>query len=408
MQVSSSELKITIEDIRAARNRLAGKIKLTSTEFSQASTDRVGKEIHFKFENTQITGSFKIRGAINKISTLTPEQKAKGVIAASAGNHAQGVALSAQAQGVKAIIVMPVSAPLIKIQSTKSYGAEVILHGDSYDEAFEFAKNLEKQKGYVFVHPFQDPLIIAGQGTIGLEILEQLPEVDTIIVPIGGGGLIGGVALAVKSLKPNVRIIGVQGSQAPGMAQMFNKEQVTACAQRTTTIADGIAVKKPSLQMYEAYIKELVDEVFTVTDDEIAEAITFLVEKEKTIAEGSGAAGLAALFNRQIKLGNKTLVLLCGGNIDINLVSQILDRGLIRKGRLTHLSVITQDLPGALAQLTRILGDNRANILEVHHDRVSRELFLKETKIDFVLETSGPEHILQIKTALQGAILRFA
>jgi threonine dehydratase len=406
--VEKNDLKISLEAIFSAKQKISSKVKLTSTEFSQASSDRLGSDVYLKFENTQVTGSFKIRGALNKVSSLSDSEKAKGVIAASAGNHAQGVALSAQAAKVKAVIVMPVTAPLIKVQSTRAFGAEVILHGDSYDEAYEHARELEKEKGYIFVHPFQDPLIIAGQGTIGLEIMDQLPEVDTVIVPIGGGGLISGIAFAIKSKNPKVKVIGVQSSQTPGMSQLYHQEPVTECAKRTTTIADGIAVKKPSKQMFETYIQKYVDQIVTVTDDEISEAITFLVEKEKTIAEGSGAAGLAALFNRDLGVGQKTLVLLCGGNIDLNLVSQILDRGLIRKGRLTHLSVITQDLPGALASLTKILGDNRANILEVHHDRVSRELFLKETKIDFVLETSGPDHILQIKSALKDSVLRFA
>jgi threonine dehydratase len=395
-------MKVTLEDIRKARETLKNISQNTETDYSVSASRMLGCEVFLKFENTQRTGSFKIRGAYNKIINMTPEEKKRGVVASSAGNHAQGVALSAALAGVKATIVMPENAPLTKVNATRGYGADVILHGEIYDDAYEHARHLEKEKGYVFVHPYEDPYIIAGQGTIGLELHEKLPDLDSVIVPIGGGGLISGISTALKALNPKIRIIGVQSEQAPGMSQLFH-HQTPEDRKRISTIADGIAIKKPSKIVYDSFIAKNVDEVVTVTDDELAEAIVFLLERAKTMTEGSGAAAMAAAMNRQLNLGKKTCVILSGGNVDLNIIAKIIEKGQIKRGRLAELSVIVDDLPGNLNRLTKAIAEQKANILEVHHDRISQGLFLRETRIDFVLETSSPEHIQKIKQALTAA-----
>ena len=396
-------MKVTLEDIRRAQEILRSVIRPTEIDKSFSASALAGTEVYLKFENTQFTGSFKLRGAFNKIHSLSNEEKKHGVVASSAGNHAQGVAYSAAKAGVKATIVMPIGAPLIKVEATKSYGAEVIFHGDIVDESTTFARELVKKQGSVFVHPYEDPLIIAGQGTIGLEVMERLPDLESIIVPIGGGGLISGIATVVKALNPKCRVIGVQSSQADSMARLFRHETLDESQKRISTIADGIAIKKPSEAMYRDLISKLVDDVVSVTDDEIAEAIVFLLERVKTVTEGAGAAGMAAVINRKLNLGKKTCVVLSGGNIDLNMISKIIQKGQIRKGRLCELSVIVDDLPGNLNRMTKVLAEHRANVLEVHHDRVSQGLFLRETRIEFVLETSSPEHIAEIKAALTQA-----
>lgn len=400
-------MDVNFSDILAAREVIKDVALVTETGFSSSASQLFGKDIFFKFENTQRTGSFKIRGAYNKIFSLTPEQKKRGVVASSAGNHAQGVALSASIAGVKSTIVMPLTAPLNKINATKAYGAEVILHGEIYDEAFEHAKSLEREHSFEFVHPFEDPRVIAGQGTIFLEIFEAHKDFDTLVVPIGGGGLISGIALAAKHLNPKIRVVGVQSAQAPGMCQLFQGEKPEAPKKRISTIADGIAIKNPSRVMYESFIAKYVDEVVTVTDDEIAEGIAFLLERVKTVTEGSGAAAWSAVLHHKVKLGAKTCVLLCGGNIDLNIVSKVIERAQIRQGRIAQFSVVVEDLPGSLNRLTLAIANQRANVLEVHHDRVNQGLFLRETRIDFVLETSSHKHIEEIKKALQEAGARF-
>ena len=402
-------MKVTIEDIKQARERLKKIIQYTQVDHSVSASKLIGRDIFFKFENTQRTGSFKIRGAYNKISQLTEDEKKRGVVASSAGNHAQGVALSAQLAGVKSTIVMPQTASLAKVTATKAYGAEVVLHGQIYDEAFDRARELEKEKGYVFVPPYEDPHIVAGQGTIGLELAEQISSLDAVIIPIGGGGLISGVAVALKAIDPKIRIIGVQSVQAPGMYDLFRKQDVTAPMHGISTIADGIAIKRPSKVMYDSFISKYVDEVVTVTDSEIAEAIVFLLERTKTVVEGSGAAAWAAVMNnKQIKLGQNTCVMLSGGNIDMNMVAKVIEKGQIKRGRLIQLSVIVEDVPGKLNQITQILAEQKANVLQVHHDRVSAGLFLKETKIEFELETTSHEHVEAIKVALQKIGARLA
>ncbi len=396
-------MKVSFEDILKAREKLKAIIKDTETELSHSASEKWGADIYFKYENLQRTGSFKIRGAFNKIANLSEAEKKRGVVASSAGNHAQGVALSGKLAGVKTTIVMPETASLNKISATRGYGAEVILHGEIYDDAYAHARELEKSKGFTFVHPYEDSLVIAGQGTIGIEILEKIPDLDLIAIPIGGGGLISGIATAIKHLRPQCKIIGVQSVQAPGMNQLFHKQTLTQQAKRISTIADGIAIKNPSPSMYENFISKLVDDIVTVTDDEIAEAIVYLLERAKTVTEGSGATALAAMMNRKFSLGKKNCILLCGGNIDLNIIAKVIERGQIQRGRLAQISVVVDDLPGNLNRLTKAIADEKANVLEVHHDRVGQGLYLRETRIDFNLETTSREHVEKIKDALRKA-----
>jgi threonine dehydratase len=396
-------MKVTLDDIRKAQKAIQDVIRPTEIDKSISASQMFGTEVFLKLENQQYTGSFKLRGAFNKISSLSHEEKKLGVVASSAGNHAQGVALSAAKAGVKSTIVMPVAAPLVKVEATKAYGAEVIMHGEIVDESTARARELEKSEGFVFVHPYEDEKIIAGQGTIGLEVMERLPDLETILVPIGGGGLISGIATAVKAINPKCRVIGVQSAQADSMVKLFRHEAPGEPKKKVSTIADGIAIKTPSQKMYDDFISKLVDDVVSVTDDEIAEAIVFLLERMKTVAEGAGAAGMAALMNRKLALGKKTCVILSGGNIDLNMVAKIIEKGQIRKGRLCELAVVVDDLPGTLNRLTSAIARLGANVLEVHHDRISQGLFLRETRIEFVLETRNAEHIEQIKAALAQA-----
>ncbi len=396
-------MKVLFEDILKAREKLKTIIKYTEVEKSHSASEKWGADIYFKYENLQRTGSFKIRGAYNKIANLSEAEKKRGVVASSAGNHAQGVALSGKLAGVKTTIVMPETASLNKISATKGYGAEVILHGEIYDDAYAHARELEKSQGLTFVHPYEDPLVIAGQGTIGIEILEKIPDLDLIAIPIGGGGLISGIATAIKHLRPQCKIIGVQSAQAPSMNQLFHKQTVTAQEKIISTIADGIAIKNPSPAMYENFISKLVDDVVTVTDDEIAEAIVYLLERAKTVTEGSGAAAMAAMMNRKFPLAKKNCILLCGGNIDLNIIAKVIERGQIQRGRLAQISVVVDDLPGNLNRLTKAIADEKANVLEVHHDRVGQGLYLRETRIDFNLETTSREHVEKIKEALRKA-----
>lgn len=393
---------ITPEEIMNARTKVREFINRTPVRPCPPALSIPGTELFLKMENEQRTGSFKIRGALNKMQSLTEDERRRGVVASSAGNHAQGVALGAQMLGVKAHIVMPVSSPIVKINATRGYGANVILHGDFYDEAYTHARELEKSQNLVFVHPFEDPKIIAGQGTIGLEIMEDMGELDSIVVPIGGGGLISGIATAVKALRPSCKVYGVVSNQASGMLSKLKGIEVTGDPKkRIATIAEGIAVKNPSAAMFDTYIKRLVDDIVEVNDDEIAQAIVFLLEKGKTVVEGSGAAGLAAVMQGKLNLGKKSCVLLCGGNIDLNIISKVIERGQRNNHRLARVTVVVDDLPGNLHRLTGVFAEQRANILEVYHDRVSPELGMRETRIDFLVETSSEEHIQAVLAELK-------
>jgi len=393
-------LKVTLEDIQKAQKQLRGVIRSTEIDKSLSATQLLGVETYIKFENQQFTGSFKFRGAYNKISTLTEEQKKRGVIASSAGNHAQGVARSAQLLGIRATIVMPHGAPLVKAEATRNYGADVIFHGEVVDEAIEYAKNLVEKEGYTFIHPYEDEKIIAGQGTIGLEIHESLPDVDTVLIPIGGGGLISGIAVALKSLNSNCRIIGVVSDKAPGMMQLKMGYTPSSPMRGGQTIADGIAVKRPSSVMFKSFIDPYVDQIVSVTDDEIADAIVFLMERMKSVSEGSGVVGLAAALKLNLDLGKKTCIVISGGNIDLNIVSKVIERAQVRKGRLAEVLVSVSDLPGSLSQITHLIAQMGANIIDVRHDRLAEGLSLRQTRIHFTLETRNFEHIAAIKKQL--------
>jgi threonine dehydratase len=393
---------IQLEDIKTARPIIQPIIHRTPMNLSRSFSERFGTEIYLKRENEQKTGSFKIRGAYNKIHSLTSDEKKRGVVACSAGNHAQGVALSARLAQVKATIVMPQSAALVKVEATRDYGAQVILHGDYYDLAQDHAKELCNQKGFVLIPPFEDPYIIAGQGTLGLEILEDVADLDSIVIPIGGGGLISGVATAIKAINPKCKIYGIQSARAPSMADSFKANKITLDPKSASTIADGIAVKRPSPYIYENYISKLVEDVVTVTEDEIAEAIVLLMERAKAVVEGAGATGLAALLAGRVKPGKKCCVLLSGGNIDMNIVEKVIERGLCRHGRLVAFSVVVDDVPGMLNKITTCLAAERANVLQVEHNRTAPNLALLETRIDFLVETNSEEHAAHIKSALKG------
>lgn len=376
----------------ARHPRLIGPLKIQSEA-----------EIYLKPENLQHTGSFKLRGAYYKISQLSPEEKAKGVIACSAGNHAQGVALGATHNGIKSLICLPAGAPLSKIEATKALGAEVCLVPGVYDDAYAKAIELQKEHGYTFVHPFDDPLVIAGQGTIGLEIIQELPDVDTVIVPIGGGGLISGVAFALKTIKPDVRVIGVQAAGAPSMAESVAKNERVRL-DTVSTIADGIAVKEPGVNTFEM-VRKYVDEVVTVTDDEIAAAILMLLEKQKLVSEGAGATPLAALIfgHVQVKKNEKVVCLVSGGNIDVTSLNRVITRGLVKAGRDCTLTIITSDKPGQLAHICNIIGEEGGNIISVNHERNSTNTQIVGCRLHIELETRNAAHVDQIKNAIREA-----
>jgi len=389
-------------DVQRARERLTGIIPVTPCCYSETLSLMTGARVHVKLENLQMTGSFKERGAANLLAQLSISERRRGVIAASAGNHGLAVAFHAARLGIAAVIVMPIWAPLIKVMAARRHGAEVVLHGDGYDEAFARAKEIEAERNLVFVHPFDDPRIIAGQGTIGLELLEQQPELDAVIVPVGGGGLIGGIALAVKERRPGVQVIGVQAEEIPAMkAALAAGQRVTQPA--AATIADGIAVRRVGEHTFDL-ARRYVDDVVSVSEEEIANAILLLLEIEKTVVEGAGATPLAALVNRKVALAGKTVVLiLSGGNIDVNLIARIIERGLVKDGRVVRLAVLLRDRPGALAGLTRLVAECRANVLHIQHDRAFSRARIGDTEVELTLETSGRDHIDAVKRHLAEA-----
>lgn len=397
---------VTLETIEAARLRLGQAIHLSPCQLSHHLSERTGLELYLKLENLQRTGAFKERGALNKLLTLSEAERNRGVIAASAGNHAQGVAFHAAKLGIRAQIVMPQATPLVKVVATRAFGAEVVLHGANYDEACEEALRRCAEFGLTFIHPFDDPLVIAGQGTIGLELLEQVPELEAVVVPIGGGGLIGGIACALKERNPRIRVVGVEPEKLPSMLRAREAGQpITIGAQ--ATIADGIAVRRVGDHTL-PLVMRYVDEIVTVDDEEIASAILMLLEQEKTLAEGAGAAALASLLQAKTSLrGQRTAVLVCGGNIDVTLLAKIIERGLVKDGRLLRIRVYLLDRPGALLQLTEILARERANIVETIHNRAYYGVSLAETVIDVTLETRGASHITAIGHALSEAGFRF-
>lgn len=396
--------KVTLQDIKNAKETIKDIVKKTDILESAKLSAMTEANVFYKCENLQKTGSFKLRGACNKIANLTDEEKANGVIASSAGNHAQGVALGAKMTGIKATIVMPATAPLAKVTATKGYGAEVVLNGLVYDDAYAKAVELQKETGATFLHPFDDEYVIAGQGTIGLEILEQLNgNVDTILCPIGGGGIIAGIAVAAKGINPNIKIVGVQTANIPSMHESMKNGKVTT-AFNATTIADGIAVKTPGNVTFDI-IKELVDEVIVVEEDEIAQGMLFLMENQKVVAEGSGAVTTAALLSRKYvpQKDENVVCIISGGNVDVNTLYRVIGTALTKEARRYAFNTVIQDKPGGLAELTKIISEHDANILSVNLSKSSIGGGLGKLTTEMVLETFNQEHIDRLKAAITEA-----
>ena len=393
---------IGISDIQAALARIRDSIRVSPCTPSEAFSELTNNSIFLKLDNQQRTGAFKERGALNKLLRLSQQERERGVIAASAGNHAQGVAYHAGRLRVRARIIMPLPTPLTKVSATRNYGADVVLHGANYDEAYDKAVEQSQQQRLTLIHAFDDGAVIAGQGTLGLEILQQHPNIEAIVVPIGGGGLIGGIACAVKETNPKVHIFGVQPARIPSMkAAVAQGKLVTLNPAKT--IADGIAVRRAG-ELTLPLVQKYVDDIVTVEEEEIANAILLLLEREKTLAEGAGAAAMAAVLNRKLPLiGKRVAVLVCGGNIDVTLLARIIERGLVKDGRLVRLRVHLPDYPGALHRLTGILAEHRANIVETAYDRAYHGVNLGDTAIDITMETRGPDHIAELLGALIAA-----
>jgi len=397
---------ITFADIEKARQRIKAQIYLSPFACSETISRMSGNRVFFKLENLQMTGSFKERGALNCLLTLAAGEAKRGVIAASAGNHGMAVAFHGQRLGIAATIVMPRHAPLIKVSRVRQYGAEVLLHGDDYDEAFAEAQRLSRERRLTLIHAFNDPPVVAGQGTIGLELYEQNPNLDAVVVPVGGGGLIAGVALALKTLKPNIRVIGVQSEALPSMKAALEQGGPVSLPP-AATIADGIAVRAVGDAPFEL-VKNFVDAIVTVSEGEIANAVLLLLEIEKTVAEGAAAVPLAALVNKKIPLSGQNVgLIVSGGNIDMNLISRIIEKGLVQDGRLSRFSVVIADRPGNLARLAQRIGEWGANILQIAQARGFGRMAIGETEVELILETTGPEHIERICAGLRAEGLRF-
>ncbi|HVM22904.1 MAG TPA: threonine ammonia-lyase [Sphingomicrobium sp.] len=393
----------TIDDIRAAATRIEGAVIRTPMLVSRTLSEIIGAEVWLKFENLQFTAAYKERGALNKLLQLSEEERARGVIAASAGNHAQAVAYHAKRLGIPATIVMPEPTPTVKVTQTEGHGATVVLRGAMFDDAYAYACELAREKGYVFVHPFDDPQIIAGAGTVALEMLEEAPELDTIVVPVGGGGLMSGVAIAARALKPEIELIGVEAELYPSM-----KCAIEGCdmALGGDTLAEGIAVKQPG-DLTSRILKELADEVVLVPERDLERAVAMLAGIEKTVVEGAGAAGLAAMLaERERYQGKKVATLLCGGNIDTHLLANVLVRDLVRQGRIARLHVMAQDQPGALAAITRQFHEVGVNIIEINHSRIFTRLPAKDTVIEVECEARDAQAIEEVVSRLEGAGFR--
>lgn len=392
---------LTLDKVFDASNVLKEVIRPTDCIFAPKLNPQC--KTYLKTENLQVTGSFKVRGAYYKISKLSDEEKAHGVIACSAGNHAQGVALAAAKNNIKSVICLPDGAPISKVEATRSYGAEICLVPGVYDDAYARAIQLRDQKGYTFIHPFDDENVIAGQGTIGLEIINQVTNADIIVVPVGGGGLISGVAFTVKQLNPRIKVYGVQAEGAPSMYKSI-KDKKVQCLNEVHTIADGIAVKEPGKNTFE-YCQKYVDDIVTVTDDEVSSAILYLIEKQKLIAEGAGAVSAAAvMFNKIAGLKGKNVVcLISGGNIDVTILSRVIKRGLLKSGRSDTLTIQLEDKPGQLKGVSDILADLGGNVVSIHHERASEDSDITECLLRIVLETRNYDHIREIRKALTEA-----
>jgi threonine dehydratase len=387
------------EEIEDARKKIRRAILQTPMIYSDTFSKLTGKEVFLKLENLQKTGSFKIRGAHNKLSRFTPFMKKLGVVAASAGNHAQGVAFASSLLGVHSTIVMPEGASLAKQMATRFYGGEVILFGQDTEEALGYAKKLAKE-GKVLIHPFDDEQVIAGQGTIGIEILEEVPGVEGIIVPVGGGGLISGIATIVKKKRPHVKVIGVQSAQVPSVFNSFKRKEIVEVKVKPT-LADGIAIRRAG-EITFPIIQKGVDEIVTVKEDEIASAILLLMERKRVVSEGAGATPLAALLSRRLKFRMmKVVLVISGGNIDVNLLDRIIEKGLAQTGRLVRIGILLRDIPGALSRLSNLVALNHANILHIIHERAAKDIPIGFSKVILVLETRSSDHIREIKKGLQ-------
>jgi threonine dehydratase len=402
MPGDEEDMMLTLKDIEAARQTIGDAISLTPCQHSGFLSRLTGAQVYLKLENLQNTGSFKIRGALNKLSALSPEERRGGVIAASAGNHAQGVARAALQLGIHATILMPEATPITKVEATKVAGAEVILQGETFDDAMRVARSLAAERGLTMIHPFDDPAVIAGQGTIGLEMLQQVPELGAVVVPVGGGGLISGIAIALKTLRPSIRVIGVESDQAASAVLSRQAGRVMELG-TVKTIADGIAVKRAG-ELTFAIMQQYVDDLVTVSDEDIAAAILLYMERIRVVVEGAGAASLAALVGRKVQLdGVCTGVVVSGGNIDVQMVAKIIEKGLVRTNRLLRLTVQLLDVPGALGRLSTLLGQLRANILQISHDRLTSDLPLDRAIVDISLDTRYREHQEEVMQALDRA-----
>lgn len=395
----SETQQLDLYAVEAARARIANAVAVSPCPRSRTLSALLDCDLYLKLENTHVTGSFKERGARNRLLLLTPEQARGGVITASAGNHAQGVAFHASLLSIRATIVMPVTTPLVKVSATRGFGAEVILFGETYDEAAGHARELCDQRALTYVHPFDDDAVIAGQGTIGLEIMDQIRDVDAVVVPVGGGGLIAGVALAIQTINPKIAILGVETAAVPRLTRALEaKAPVTVDARKT--IADGIAARRIAQRTLDVATR-YVDAVALVDDEEIAAAILMLIECEKTVAEGAGAAALAAIMCKRFSLSGKRVVaIVSGGNIDVNMISRIIDRGLSKSGRLMRVRVVISDVPGTLASLLAVIAMQKANVLRVHHDRITSPAPIGQTVVELMLEVRGAEHIAQVEQAI--------
>ncbi|HTT70780.1 MAG TPA: threonine ammonia-lyase [Anaeromyxobacteraceae bacterium] len=391
---------VTLDDVKAARLRIAEEVYLTPCARSVTLSRLCGSEAFLKLENLQMTGAYKERGALNKLLTMPVAERSKGLVAASAGNHAQAVAYHAGRLEVAATIVMPEATPLLKVVNTRSHGARVVLYGSNYEEAHEEARRLEATEGLVFVHPFDDPAVIAGQGTVALEILEQVPDLEAVLVPVGGGGLVSGMATALKAVAPKVNVIGVETELLPSMLAALDEGRLVTL-EPATSLADGIAVKRAG-ELTFAHVRKYVDQIVTVSEEEIASAILYLLEKEKTVVEGAGAVTVAALLNRKVRglEGRRVVAVVSGGNIDVNVVARVIERGLVRDGRLVRVVVALQDRPGQLAKVSSVVASHQANVIEVHHSRAFSNRF-GDTTLQLTLETRGPAHVDEILRALR-------
>jgi len=391
-------LNVNLKAIEAARACLRGVCDVTPLDHSATLSRLADNRIFLKLENLQRTGSFKIRGAYNKIISLPPAQRSAGVIAASAGNHAQGVAYAARMLGIPCLIVMPTGASLSKVEATRAYGARVELHGESYDDAYAYAEDLRASSGMTFIHAFDDEQVIAGQGTIGLELLEQIPDLDAIVAPMGGGGLISGIAIAAKALRPSIRIYGVEAAGAACFRTSLDNKQITTLP-FVKTIADGIAVKRPGRLTWET-VRTLIDDVVVVDEEDIARTIVILLERCKVVSEGASAAGVAALITHKLPIrDSKVAVVLSGGNVDISLLSRIIEHGLVAAGRHVRFVTTLPDRPGALAGLVQTVADSGANIVSIEHHRLSQSLVLGQVEVQLSVETRNHAHIEQLCAA---------